>query len=80
MLAAEDNVVNKKLIPRLLEKAEFPLQAAGDGFQAAQAMAPLARAMEADDERSLLNRPELAATLDRWIPRPAEAARNSCPS
>jgi CheY-like chemotaxis protein len=61
MLAAEDNAVNKKLIPRLLEKAGFPLQAAGD-------------------ERCLMNRPALAATLDRWIPRPAEAARNSCPS
>ena len=56
MLAAEDNAVNKKLIPRLLEKAGFPLQAAGDGFQAAQAMAPLARAMEADNERCLAAR------------------------
>jgi CheY-like chemotaxis protein len=40
MLAAEDNAVNKKLIPRLLAKAGFPLRAAGDGFLAVQAMAP----------------------------------------
>jgi CheY-like chemotaxis protein len=32
--------VNKKLIPRLLAKAGFPLRAAGDGFLAVQAMAP----------------------------------------
>jgi hypothetical protein len=60
MLAAEDNAVNKKLIPRLLEKAAFPLRVAG--------------------ERSLMNRPWLAAKLDRWIPRPAEASGNSCQS
>jgi CheY-like chemotaxis protein len=53
MLAAEDNAVNKKLIPRLLEKAGFPLEAADGDFLAVQAIAPMARAMGADGERCL---------------------------
>jgi hypothetical protein len=32
--------VNKKLIPRLLEKAAFPLETASDGVPAARAIPP----------------------------------------
>lgn len=40
MLAAEDNPVNKKLIPRLLAKAALPLETAADGFLAERSIAP----------------------------------------
>jgi len=39
VLAAEDNAVNKNLIPRPLEKAGSPVDTADDGVQAVHAMA-----------------------------------------
>jgi hypothetical protein len=63
MLAAEDNAVNKKLLPRLLAKAgQMPKV---DGLEA----------IEADGERCLAF--GMGAMLDRWRPRPIETARSS---